>query len=107
MFLLPPPPAGIVAGLQSGVAKQALVHPVRVMGCDGSGTYGDIIAGLEWVANNYIAPAVLSLSIAMPASISLDTALSSIIRKKGIVAVRGAGLKGALTPPSVLCRWLL
>ena len=40
--------AGICAGTIYGVAKKAIVHPVKTMGDGGSGSYSDIIAGGCW-----------------------------------------------------------
>jgi serine protease len=37
--------AGIIAGATYGVAKQATLHPVRVLDCNGRGASSDIIAG--------------------------------------------------------------
>lgn len=79
--------SGIAAGLRNGVAKQAFVHPVRAMGCDGSGAFGTIMAALEWVGRNHIRPAVLSMSIATTASISIDQAVNNLVNNTGIIAV--------------------
>jgi subtilisin family serine protease len=40
--------AGIVLGAIHGVARGAVLHPVKVLGADGSGSYSNIIAGLQW-----------------------------------------------------------
>jgi hypothetical protein len=79
---------GIVAGLQSGVAKDAFVHPVRALACDGSGGYGIILAALDWINNNAITPAVVSMSLASEASISIDQAIINLMETKGILIVR-------------------
>lgn len=79
--------AGVVAGLQSGVAKNAFVHPVRAMACDGTGGYGAILAALDWISINAILPAVVSMSIAATASISIDQAVNNLINTTGILAV--------------------
>ena len=78
---------GIVAGLQSGVAKNAFVHPIRALACDGSGGYGSIMAALDWINNNAIAPAVVSMSLASQASISIDQAITNLMVTKGILIV--------------------
>ena len=41
--------AGIIGGATSGVAKKARLHSVRVLDCQGSGTWEGVIAGIEWV----------------------------------------------------------
>ncbi len=79
--------AGVVAGLVSGVAKNAFVHPVRTMACDGTGGYGTIMAGIEWISLNAITPAIVSMSIAAPASISIDQAITNLVNTTGITTV--------------------
>lgn len=44
--------AGTVAGKSYGVARKASLVSVRVLGCDGKGTWSGIIAGMDWVAKN-------------------------------------------------------
>ncbi|KAH7426209.1 hypothetical protein KP509_11G090200 [Ceratopteris richardii] len=83
--------AGIIAGIKSGVAKSSYVHPVRAMACDGSGNFGAILAALEWISENVAMPAVLSMSIAAKASISIDQAVNNLVNTTGIVAVAAAG----------------
>ncbi|MCO5582600.1 hypothetical protein L7F22_036498 [Adiantum nelumboides] len=83
--------AGIVAGLKSGVAKNSFVHPVRAMSCDGTGNFGAILAALEWISENIIMPAVLSMSIATQASISIDQAVNNLVNTTGILAVAASG----------------
>jgi hypothetical protein len=79
--------AGVVAGLVSGVAKNAFVHPVRTMACDGTGGYGTIMAGIEWISLNAITPAIVSMSIAAPTSISIDQAITNLVNTTGITTV--------------------
>jgi subtilisin family serine protease len=50
--------AGTVAGGATGVAKQATVVAVRVLGCDGTGTSAEAIAGVDWVLRHATPPAV-------------------------------------------------
>lgn len=52
--------AGTVAGSTFGVARKANLVSVRVrvLGCDGSGAYSAMIAGINWVAKNAKHPAV-------------------------------------------------
>jgi serine protease len=45
--------AGIIAGATYGVAKQATLHPVRVLDCGGRGAASDIIAGIDWITARY------------------------------------------------------
>ncbi len=46
--------AGTAAGTTYGIADRAVVHPVRVLGCDGSGTNSGVLAGIDWVRANHV-----------------------------------------------------
>lgn len=54
-------------GRTIGVAKGATLVAVRVLDCQGSGVVSDVMAGLEWVTANAVRPAVVSLSLGIPA----------------------------------------
>ncbi|HWG55116.1 MAG TPA: S8 family serine peptidase [Gaiellaceae bacterium] len=71
--------AGTAAGTTYGVAKQATVHPVRVLGCNGSGTNSGVIAGVDWVTANHVKPAVANMSLGGSASSAVDTAVANSI----------------------------
>ncbi|MFM7891282.1 MAG: fibronectin type III domain-containing protein, partial [Actinomycetota bacterium] len=70
--------AGTIAGTNYGVAPAALIVPVRVMNCSGSGSTSDIIAGIDWIITHHQAgvPAVANLSLGGPRSAALDLAVS-------------------------------
>jgi serine protease len=55
--------AGTVGGVTMGVAKEATLHSVRVLSCNGSGTTDGVLAGIDWVARNRIRPAVANMSL--------------------------------------------
>jgi subtilisin family serine protease len=55
--------AGTTAGNAHGVAKGARVFAVRVLSCTGGGTTAQIVAGINWVTNNHIKPAVANMSL--------------------------------------------
>lgn len=82
--------AGTVGGTTYGVAKQVTIHPVRVLNCAGSGTNADVIAGVDWVKNNHLKPAVANMSLGGGASRALDTAVSNAI-SAGVVFTVAAG----------------
>ncbi|WP_426507180.1 S8 family serine peptidase [Dactylosporangium sp. McL0621] len=44
--------AGTVGGAAYGVAKNVKLVSVRVLGCDGSGSYSGIISGIDWITAN-------------------------------------------------------
>lgn len=82
--------AGTVAGTTYGVAKRATVVPVRVLGCNGSGTNSGVIAGIDWVAANATAPAVANMSLGGGASQATDDAVQRAV-SRGVTMVVAAG----------------
>ncbi|MFE7749676.1 S8 family peptidase [Streptomyces sp. NPDC057428] len=70
--------AGTVAGATYGVAPDASLVPVRVLNCEGSGTWAGIIAGLDWIAQNAEQPAVVNASLGGPASSAVDDAFDAL-----------------------------
>lgn len=82
--------AGTVGGTVYGVAKQVSLVPVRVLGCDGSGSLSGVIAGVDWVAAQTHRPAVANMSLGGGASTALDTAVSGAINA-GVTVVVAAG----------------
>jgi cerevisin len=58
--------AGTVAGKQYGVAKQAALIAVKVLGDNGSGSFSGIIEGIDWVVQQRQVtgrPSIMSLSL--------------------------------------------
>lgn len=82
--------AGSAAGTEYGVAKNAIIHAVRVLDCNGSGSTSSVIKGIDWVTANAELPAVANMSLGGGASTSLDDAVTASI-EKGIVHVVAAG----------------
>jgi subtilisin family serine protease len=82
--------AGILGGTTSGAAKGVTIHSVRVLGCDGSGRWSSVLAGLEWVATNRQLPAVANLSFGGPVNDAVDRAVTRLI-DGGVVVVAAAG----------------
>ncbi len=82
--------AGTVAGSIHGVAKAARVVPVRVLGCNGSGSNAGVIAGMDWVAANHTKPAVANMSLGGGASTATDNAVAGM-RNAGVTVVVAAG----------------
>jgi subtilisin family serine protease len=91
--------AGTAAGTTYGVAKKAMVHAVRVLGCSGSGTWGNIIAGVDWVtqqAESVHDPGtvVASMSLGGRQSRALNAATEVAIQR-GVTMVVAAGNENA------------
>lgn len=83
--------AGTIAGQTYGVAKQATIVPVRVLGCDGAGTLSGVLSGLSWISQNHDgSPAVVNMSLGGGASSSLDAAVQTLV-DRGITVVAAAG----------------
>ena len=79
--------AGTVGGSTYGVAKSALLRGVRVLNCSGSGSNSGVIAGVDWVRNNHIAPAVANMSLGGGISSALDTAVNNLANAGVTIAV--------------------
>jgi subtilisin family serine protease len=86
--------AGTIGGSTYGVAKRVTLHPVRVLGCDGSGSNSGVIAGVDWVRANHVKPAVANMSLGGGASSALDTAVSNAIAA-GVTFAIAAGNSNA------------
>lgn len=71
--------AGTVGGNTWGVAKGVTLVAVRVLDCQGSGTTSGVIAGVDWVTANRVAPAVANMSLGGGASSTLDAAVKNSI----------------------------
>jgi subtilisin family serine protease len=79
--------AGTIGGSTYGVAKSALLRGVRVLDCNGSGSNSGVIAGVDWVRNNRINPAVANMSLGGGASSALDTAVNNLSNSGVAIAV--------------------
>jgi subtilisin family serine protease len=79
--------AGTVGGSTYGVAKSALLRGVRVLNCSGSGSTSGVIAGVDWVRQNHIAPAVANMSLGGGASTALDNAVNNLANAGVPIAV--------------------
>jgi subtilisin family serine protease/phosphodiesterase/alkaline phosphatase D-like protein len=82
------------AGSKYGIAKNATLVPVRILGCGGMGSYATVIAGLDWILSpqnpNPKTQAVLNLSIGGAASTSINDAILRLTNA-GITVVAAAG----------------
>ncbi|MFN2512051.1 MAG: S8 family peptidase [Pyrinomonadaceae bacterium] len=86
--------AGTVGGSTYGVAKSSLLRGVRVLNCSGSGSNSGVIAGVDWVRNNHIAPAVANMSLGGGISTALDTAVNNL-HNAGVTIAVAAGNSNA------------
>ena len=79
--------AGTIGGSTFGVAKSALLRGVRVLNCSGSGSNSGVIAGVDFVRQNHIAPAVANMSLGGGISSALDTAVNNLHNANVTIAV--------------------
>jgi len=82
--------ATTAAGTTFGVAKGAIVHPVRVLDCSGSGFISTVIAGVDFVTQNGLRPAVANMSLGGGISSALDQAVAASVAS-GVVYAIAAG----------------
>ncbi|MCX5606532.1 MULTISPECIES: S8 family peptidase [unclassified Streptomyces] len=82
--------AGTVAGRTYGVARKANLVSVRVLGCDGKGTWSGIIAGMDWIAKNAKQPAVMNGSLGGDRSEAVNNAATAL-SDAGVLPVIAAG----------------
>lgn len=85
--------AGTVGGATSGVAKDVSLVNVRVLDCEGRGTWAGILAGFDWVAKDAErsgVPAVLNASLGGDRSTAVDAAVEAVA-DAGVLPVVAAG----------------
>ena len=71
--------AGTVGGNTWGMAPGVTLHGVRVLDCAGSGSFADVIAGVDWVTANHISPAVANMSLGGGLFTSLNDAVNNSV----------------------------
>ena len=86
--------SGTVGSATYGVAKGVSLHPVRVLDCTGSGSTSGVIAGVNWVTQNRVLPAVANMSLGGGVSTALDTAVANSIAS-GVTYAIAAGNSNA------------
>ncbi len=86
--------AGTVGGETYGVAKQSNLHAIRVLDCQGQGFTSGVIAGVDWVTNNYMGSAVANMSLGGSGSTAMDRAVQNSVAA-GVTYVVAAGNSNA------------
>lgn len=84
--------ASTLGGSTLGVAKGVTLHAVRVLNCNGSGTWTGVIAGMDWVTEQHINADPVHLSVANMSlgggfNQAVNDALANMVAKGVIVAV--------------------
>jgi len=93
--------AGTIAGRTVGVAKQAIVHAMKVLGDNGSGSNRGIIQAIDFVTTQGQRPAVISMSLGCGSpcqSRSEAIAIQAAVRA-GVTVVVAAGNNGNTNRP--------
>ncbi|MEO6057512.1 MAG: S8 family serine peptidase [Gemmatimonadales bacterium] len=95
--------AGTVGGATYGIAKNAGLYAVRVLDCGGSGSWSQVIAGIDWVtANHGSATAVANMSLGGGKSDAVNTAVENSIAS-GVVYAVAAGNGNIFGIPQDAC----
>lgn len=82
--------AGTAAGEQYGVAKDANVIGVKVLGASGGGSTAGVISGLQWAENDAGKnTAVISMSLGGSANNAMKTAVENAAKKHIVVVAAG------------------
>ncbi|KAI8469675.1 MAG: peptidase S8/S53 domain-containing protein [Monoraphidium minutum] len=85
--------ASTAVGGSVGVAPGAAVVALKVLDCAGEGSISDVVEALDWVAANARRPAVVTLSLGVPAgnySRALEEAVRGVVRS-GVTAIVASG----------------
>lgn len=88
------PVASVIGGNTTGVAKDVRIHSVKVVDCYGNGAYSSVIAGIEWVNNNAIKPAIVNMSFGGDVDDDIEEAVRASMAQKGLAYVVSAGNDG-------------
>ena len=82
--------AGIIGGDQVGVMRSVQLRGVRITDCNGGTMVSWAIAGVDWVLQNHVKPAVANISMIYAHSDALNASVSAM-HKAGVFTVVGAG----------------
>ena len=79
--------AGTVGGTRWGVAKAVRLHGIKVLSCSGSGSNSGVIAGMDWVTERHVKPAVANMSLGGGLSQATNDAVKRMTEAGVFVAV--------------------
>jgi hypothetical protein len=86
--------AGTAAGSTHGIAKDATVHAVRVLECDGFAYSSEILWGIDWVTANHVKPAIANMSLTSYPDDMMDEMVRASIAAGVIYVVAAANHGG-------------
>merc|ERR1719436_1691510 len=82
--------AGTAGGTTYGVAKEAVLHAMKV--CCGDGT--NILGGMDWIAQNAQKPAVMTMSLGSYSTPESSRVAVDAVVNSGVTVVVSAGSRG-------------
>jgi subtilisin family serine protease len=77
-----------------GVAPGIRLHAIKVLNCAGSGSWSDVISGINYVAGTSTRPAVANMSLGGPQNTAVDDAVKGAVAR-GVFFGVAAGNDGA------------
>ena len=85
--------ASTAAGATYGIASEAVIVPVRVLDCGGSGNISQIVAGLDWIRSDLRTGtlAVVNMSLGAATTSLMMTEAVNALTEAGVVVVVAAG----------------
>ncbi|XP_038057879.1 extracellular serine proteinase-like [Patiria miniata] len=86
--------AGTIGGEVFGIAREANLFGVKVLGCGGSGSTAGVIDGMDFVASEGERPAVASMSLGGGASQAMDDAVARLFDAGVTVSVAAGNSYG-------------
>jgi len=86
--------AGTIGGSATGIAKSVQIVAVKVLGANGSGSLANVIAGIQWCANDASGPSVGSMSLGSTYNAAVNNAVAAAVAS-GITMVVAAGNSNA------------
>jgi subtilisin family serine protease len=89
--------AGITGSKTYGVSKKSNLVAVKVLGCEGGGSYSGVLKGLEYVFNEMKKtkrPSIINMSLGGPKSQAIDTVINNL-DAAGIHIIAAAGNENA------------
>jgi hypothetical protein len=85
--------ASLAAGVGYGVATAALIYPVNIMSCTGTGTVYSLAKGVTWIINQMTITkkrSIVNLSIESNANPLIDALVTNLFKNNVIVVVAAA-----------------
>lgn len=82
--------AGTIGGKTFGVAKEVLIHAVKVLDRRGSGSVSSVISGIQFVSNNTLPNRIISMSLGGGKSTAINDAVNAAVGA-GVTVIVAAG----------------